>query len=184
MKADKARSMVLGCAVISTAVTCANEDPPHALLAPPAPPDHMISSAATVPFSSTAVAQHSGRCMDVFGADTGDGVNLIQWNCHGGNNQSFTFTPVAGTTNTYTISTFSAGKCIAVTGGSTADNASVVQTACAGSASQQFRLVRDHLIQKGPSFPRPIDMTIDVARGQVTSGTAMTMGSRRSSPNR
>ena len=132
---------VLGCAVISTAVTCANEDPPHALLAPPAPPDHMISSAATVPFSSTAVAQHSGRCMDVFGADTGDGVNLIQWNCHGGNNQSFTFTPVAGTTNTYTISTFSAGKCIAVTGGSTADNASVVQTACAGSASQQFRLV-------------------------------------------
>jgi hypothetical protein len=52
------------------------------------------------------------------------------------------------------------------------------------SERQQFRLVRDHLIQKGPSFPRPIDMTIDVARGQVTSGTAMTMGSRRSSPNR
>jgi len=36
------------------------------------------------------------------------------------------------------------------------------------SERQQFRLVRDHLIQKGRSFPRPIDMTIDVARGQVT----------------
>jgi hypothetical protein len=36
------------------------------------------------------------------------------------------------------------------------------------SDRQQFRLVRDHLIQKGPSFPRPIDMTIDAAKGQVT----------------
>ena len=52
------------------------------------------------------------------------------------------------------------------------------------SERQQFRLVRDHLIQKGRSFPRPIDMTIDVARGRSLSGTAMTMGSRRSSPNR
>jgi hypothetical protein len=36
------------------------------------------------------------------------------------------------------------------------------------SQQQQFRLVSDHLIQKGPSFPRPIDMTIDAASGQVT----------------
>ena len=61
--------------------------------------------------------------MDVFGAGTGDDVNLIQWNCHGGTNQSFTFTPVAGATNTYTIGTFAAGKCASVSGGSTADNA-------------------------------------------------------------
>jgi hypothetical protein len=33
---------------------------------------------------------------------------------------------------------------------------------------QQFRLVTDHLIQKGPSFPQPIDMTIDALKGQVT----------------
>lgn len=31
-----------------------------------------------------------------------------------------------------------------------------------------FRLVSDRLIQKGPAFDRPLDMTIDVPTGQVT----------------
>jgi hypothetical protein len=36
------------------------------------------------------------------------------------------------------------------------------------SQRQQFRLLRDHLVQKGPTFPKPIDMTIDAVNGQVT----------------
>jgi hypothetical protein len=36
------------------------------------------------------------------------------------------------------------------------------------SQRQQFRLLSDHLVQKGPSFPQPIDMTIDALKGQVT----------------
>jgi hypothetical protein len=32
-----------------------------------------------------------------------------------------------------------------------------------------FRLVSNHLVQKGPSFPQPIDLTIDCASGQVTA---------------
>jgi hypothetical protein len=31
-----------------------------------------------------------------------------------------------------------------------------------------FRLLSDHHVQKGPSFPHPIDVSIDAARGQVT----------------
>lgn len=31
-----------------------------------------------------------------------------------------------------------------------------------------FELIRDHHVQKGPSFPKPLDMTIDVPRGEVT----------------
>jgi hypothetical protein len=31
-----------------------------------------------------------------------------------------------------------------------------------------FQLIRDHHIQKGPSFPKPLDMTIDVSAGTVT----------------
>lgn len=31
-----------------------------------------------------------------------------------------------------------------------------------------FELIRDHHVQKGPSFPKPLDMTIDVAAGEVT----------------
>jgi len=36
------------------------------------------------------------------------------------------------------------------------------------SQGQHFRLLTDHLVQKGPSFPQPIDMTIDASKGQVT----------------
>jgi len=32
----------------------------------------------------------------------------------------------------------------------------------------QFRLISDHLVQKGASFPQPIDMTIDAIKGHVT----------------
>lgn len=36
------------------------------------------------------------------------------------------------------------------------------------SQRQSFRLISDHIVQKGPTFPQPIDMTIDGAKGQVT----------------
>ena len=35
-----------------------------------------------------------------------------------------------------------------------------------------FRLVSDHHIQQGPSFPKPMDLTIDVPHGRVTSRSA------------
>jgi hypothetical protein len=33
---------------------------------------------------------------------------------------------------------------------------------------QQFQLISDHLVQKGPAFPQPLEMLIDGATGQVT----------------
>jgi hypothetical protein len=36
------------------------------------------------------------------------------------------------------------------------------------SQRQQFRLISDHLVQRGPSFPKPVDMKIDASGGQVT----------------
>ncbi len=35
------------------------------------------------------------------------------------------------------------------------------------SQRKDFHLVSDHLVQKGPSFPRPLDMAIDVEAGTV-----------------
>lgn len=32
-----------------------------------------------------------------------------------------------------------------------------------------FRLVRDHHIQRGPSFPKPVDLLVDALTGQITS---------------
>ncbi len=36
------------------------------------------------------------------------------------------------------------------------------------SERTQFRLVTDHLVQKGPSFPHPLDMSLDAGTGMVT----------------
>jgi hypothetical protein len=33
---------------------------------------------------------------------------------------------------------------------------------------RQFRLLTDHLVQRGPSFPHPIDVSIDATSGRVT----------------
>jgi hypothetical protein len=35
--------------------------------------------------------------------------------------------------------------------------------------AREFQLVTDHLVQKGPAFPRALDMTIDRASGRVTA---------------
>src|SRR5579875_1132580 len=34
-----------------------------------------------------------------------------------------------------------------------------------------FRLISDHHIQRGPSFPKPIDVLIEASTGQITSRT-------------
>jgi hypothetical protein len=34
--------------------------------------------------------------------------------------------------------------------------------------SKQFKLISDHLVQKGPTFPKPMDMSIDAVTGNVT----------------
>lgn len=36
------------------------------------------------------------------------------------------------------------------------------------SQRRQFRLLTDHLVQRGPSFPRPHDISIDATSGRVT----------------
>jgi hypothetical protein len=36
------------------------------------------------------------------------------------------------------------------------------------SQRQRFRLITHHLVQKGPTFPQPLDMSIDASTGRVT----------------
>ena len=36
------------------------------------------------------------------------------------------------------------------------------------SQRRHFRLISDHLVQKGPTFPQPLDMVIEAASGEVT----------------
>ena len=53
--------------------------------------------AAPATFTSTAINQAGGNCMDVRGSAAANGLQLITWSCNGGANQNFTFVPVSGT---------------------------------------------------------------------------------------
>ncbi|MFF1547034.1 RICIN domain-containing protein [Streptomyces sp. NPDC058291] len=101
-----------------------------------APPVH-----AATAFSSTAVNRNGGNCLDVPGSSTAEGVQLIQWACHGEANQTFAFTPVGGSADQYRIGTSTGGACVEVDGASGADNAAIVQRSCGAAARQTFRLV-------------------------------------------
>jgi GH43 family beta-xylosidase len=95
---------------------------------------------AATAFSSTVVNQ--GNCVDVPNGAGTSGLQLIQWSCNSGANQSFTFTPVSGSGDTYTIGTVTPGSCVDIYGASTADNAAVIQYGCHSGANQQFRLAQ------------------------------------------
>jgi hypothetical protein len=92
-------------------------------------------------FQSVAVAQHSGQCLDNTGLSTTDGNQQQQYYCEGGNQQQWTFRPVTGVADTYTIVNQQSGKCLDVSAVSTADGAAVQQWTClSGARNQQFTL--------------------------------------------
>ncbi|WP_333739557.1 RICIN domain-containing protein [Streptomyces sp. IBSBF 2806] len=91
-------------------------------------------------FSSTAVAQHSGLCLEDPGRSTANGAQYQQNTCTSGHEQIFDFHPVTGTTDTYTVVNHSSGKCLDVSALSTADGAAVQQWTCLNGANQRFTL--------------------------------------------
>ncbi|MEU0414545.1 RICIN domain-containing protein [Streptomyces griseorubiginosus] len=95
---------------------------------------------AAAGFSSTAVAQHSGLCLENPGQSTADGTQYRQNTCGSGQEQVFDFHPVAGTTDTYTVVNHYSGKCLDISQLSTADGAAVQQWTCLNGANQRFTL--------------------------------------------
>jgi hypothetical protein len=97
------------------------------------------AAAQPVTFTSSSANAGSSLCVDDPNSSTTAGTQLVQWSCIGGSSQSWTFTPVSGTANAYTITSF-AGLCADISGRSTADNAKVIQWTCNGQANQEFQL--------------------------------------------
>ncbi|CAM5615211.1 RICIN domain-containing protein [Streptomyces griseorubiginosus] len=95
---------------------------------------------AAAGFSSTAVAQHSGLCLENPGQSTADGTQYRQNTCGNGQEQVFDFHPVAGTTDTYTVVNHYSGKCLDISQISTADGAAVQQWTCLNGPNQRFTL--------------------------------------------
>ena len=103
----------------------------------------VLPPGATAGFSSVAVAQHSGMCLDNTDLRTTDGNQQQQYPCDGGPQQQWNFRPVTGVADTYTLVNRQSGKCLDVSGVSTANGAVVHQWTClAGAQNQQFTLRR------------------------------------------
>ncbi|MET8853874.1 RICIN domain-containing protein [Amycolatopsis sp. NPDC004625] len=122
-----------------------------------------------------AVAQHSQQCLDNTNLVTTDGNHQQQYPCEGGDQQQWTFRPVA---DAYTVVNRQTGKCLAVDAASTADGAAVVQQTCAdGAANQQFTLRK---VTYGGNDPRDYQLVarhsgkcVDVSGVSTTAGAAV-----------
>jgi uncharacterized protein (DUF1800 family) len=90
-------------------------------------------------FNSTAVASHSGKCMELPGASTAADVQMTQNTCSGAAAQALRFLPVAGLPQTANIRTAS-NLCLTARAAGTANGTAVVQVACSTAADQRFRL--------------------------------------------
>lgn len=100
----------------------------------------VINSAENKEFTSTLVAQHSSKCVNVPGASTNLNVQWQQATCLSGNSQAFAFKPVTNKLNTYTIVNRGNNLCMDVFGAGQTDATSIVQNACTGALNQQFIL--------------------------------------------
>lgn len=81
-------------------------------------------------------AKHSGKCLDIPSGATTNGANITQWDCHGGENQQFTYVDKG---NGYgTIANKRSGKCLDIAGGATSNGAKVLQWDCHGGDNQLF----------------------------------------------
>lgn len=81
-------------------------------------------------------AKHSGKCLDVGGGSRNNGANIIQWNCHGGDNQRFRIYD-AGNGYWYLQAKHS-GKCLDVKGWSNQNGAEIHQWDCHGGDNQKI----------------------------------------------
>lgn len=84
------------------------------------------------------IAKHSGKCLDVSGGSRSNGADVIQWDCHGGDNQLWRLVPVG---NYYKIIAKHSGKCLDVSGASRSNGADVIQSDCHGGDNQLWRRV-------------------------------------------
>ncbi|MGI5238136.1 ricin-type beta-trefoil lectin domain protein [Dactylosporangium sp. CA-139066] len=102
------------------------------------------------------VNPQSGRCLDVYGAGTAAGTQIIIWDCHGGANQTWTRT-AAGELRVY------GSMCLDINGNGTANGTKVQIWGCNGTSAQKFTFNADGSIV-GAGSGKCVDVT--------SSGTA------------
>jgi lysophospholipase L1-like esterase len=115
--------------------------------------------------SRQIVGVPSGRCADVPGATTANGTQLQLWDCHGGGNQSWTYTSgkqfvVYGS------------KCLDASGAGTTNGTKVVIWDCTGGANQQWNVNANGTITSAQS-----GLCLDASGAGTANGTQLILWS-------
>lgn len=80
--------------------------------------------------------RHSGLCLDVFEASSKDRAPIIQFPCHGGNNQLFQLDDLGN--GYHQVRAFHSDKCLDVLEAGASDRAALIQFSCHRGTNQQF----------------------------------------------
>ena len=170
---ESIKATCLFAAVLLLLVACGGADTPQDA-------DATTQGAA---FTSTIVAKHSGKCLDLKGGSTANAAALEQESCSGSEAPNFEFTSVSGKSNTYTIKNTRSGKCTDVYKGYTSNGTRLVQYSCGEGANQHFKLVN----AGGGYYQLVADHSgkcLDVYRAYTSDGTQVTQYSCHSSSER
>jgi len=84
------------------------------------------------------IARHSGKAMDAYGAQTGNGTQIIQWTYNGGNNQRWTLTDRGG--GQWSIIGVQSGRCVDINAWGTANGTKVQLWDYYGNNNQKYIL--------------------------------------------
>ncbi len=116
----------------------------------------------------------NGMFVDVSGASTADGADIIAWTGTGAANQRFKLAAASGS---YTIVSESSGKNLDVSGAGTADGTAIIQWAGHGGANQKFvfKALADGTYEVSPSNASTKRLTV--------SGTAAGSKLQIAAPN-
>jgi hypothetical protein len=128
------------------------------------------SGAFTGPVVQVQASHTDNKCLDVSGSSTENGSVVIQWQCHGGDNQVWRIEPADDGHNSRLVSRHS-GKCLDVSGESREDGAPVIQWQCHGGANQQWRV---EAVGEGYRFvARHSGKCLDVPGSTTDAGAAI-----------
>ncbi|MCZ8164837.1 DUF1800 family protein [Silanimonas sp.] len=102
-----------------------------------------LPSAAQSTFTSTAVVEHSGMCLEVPGASTANNLQLVQNTCNGRPEQSFRFQVIDAARQRFSVVATHSNLCLSANGSTATDGLALIQTACSsGDTMQVFQLER------------------------------------------
>ncbi|GIG63528.1 hypothetical protein Lfu02_79000 [Longispora fulva] len=124
-----------------------------------------VSSGSTYTIANVG----SGKLVDVPGASTTAGTQLIQWTGHGGTNQQWTFT--ANADGSYQLKNVASGLCVDVNGGSSAAGTAIIQWTCHSGDNQQWLVEAS---TDGAYLLRSVGTHLVLGAADLTEGAPLT----------